>query len=408
MPSSYLIDAQRQRRRGRAGLPRRGTTATRGAHPRAARRDDRWRHARCALALLAIVLLAVAAPAARRSTPPKPWEKGDLARADDAVRRRPARGEDARSTSTRARKARPAATASAAAAVAATRRKRDARGALQPSRRRSRATRASLLAAALALPGVLPATALAQAAPDQGIFALRYLDYRDWQPGADRMRCRARRCTCCVPFSDTLAVEGTLVYDAMSGASPLYLQHAVRRVGLGVTDYRTAGDVKVTQVFRPLGDRRRRRVLARARLHVARGLARRALVDDGPQPTCAFGFGGTHDRINPTNGVARQRAARHARFPGRHHAGADRRRDRAVEHHVLDRPRLLLRSVQAARHAARPPAHLRVAHALQPVRSPAHDATLRSRTGCCTIRSASDSNMIEAAWVQALPAGLHA
>ena len=48
----------------------------------------------------------------------------------------------------------------------------------------------ALLAAALALPGILPATAVAQLAPDPGLIALKYLDYRDWQPGGDRMRVR--------------------------------------------------------------------------------------------------------------------------------------------------------------------------------------------------------------------------
>ena len=50
---------------------------------------------------------------------------------------------------------------------------------------------AALIAAALALPGILPTHAHAQAAPEQGIFALRYYDYRDWQPGADRMSVRS-------------------------------------------------------------------------------------------------------------------------------------------------------------------------------------------------------------------------
>ena len=45
----------------------------------------------------------------------------------------------------------------------------------------------ALLAAALALPGVMPSAAHAQAAPDKGIFELQYLSYRDWQPGKNRM-----------------------------------------------------------------------------------------------------------------------------------------------------------------------------------------------------------------------------
>jgi hypothetical protein len=50
---------------------------------------------------------------------------------------------------------------------------------------------AALIAAALALPGIVPTHAQAQAAPEQGIVALRYYDYRDWQPGADRMSVRS-------------------------------------------------------------------------------------------------------------------------------------------------------------------------------------------------------------------------
>jgi hypothetical protein len=49
------------------------------------------------------------------------------------------------------------------------------------------------------------------------------------------------------PLSDTLVAEGSLVYDSMSGASPLYYNALSGASGLGVTDYRTAGDVKMTR-----------------------------------------------------------------------------------------------------------------------------------------------------------------
>ncbi|HEV8500766.1 MAG TPA: DUF3570 domain-containing protein [Casimicrobiaceae bacterium] len=111
-------------------------------------------------------------------------------------------------------------------------------------------TRANpLLAAALALPGIVPTAALAQSMPDQGIFALKYLDYRDWQPGADRMTVRSPSMYVLAPFAGQWTVEGSLVYDAMSGASPLYFNTLSGASGLGVTDYRTAGDVKVTRYF---------------------------------------------------------------------------------------------------------------------------------------------------------------
>ena len=108
----------------------------------------------------------------------------------------------------------------------------------------------ALLAAALALPGMVPATAIAQTtAPDSGILELKYLDYRDWQPGADRMSVRSPSFYLLRPLTDTLAVEAALVYDAMSGASPLYFNTLSGASGIGITEYRTAGDIKVTKYF---------------------------------------------------------------------------------------------------------------------------------------------------------------
>ncbi len=107
----------------------------------------------------------------------------------------------------------------------------------------------ALVAAALALPGILPATAVAQAVADHGVLQLKYLDYRDWQPGANRMTVRSPSLYTLVPLDDTTEIEGSLVYDAMSGASPLYFNTLSGASGLGVTDYRTAGDAKVTKYF---------------------------------------------------------------------------------------------------------------------------------------------------------------
>lgn len=81
---------------------------------------------------------------------------------------------------------------------------------------------AALIAAALALPGVLSANAHAQSAPDQGVIAFRYYDYRDWQPGASRMSVRSPLLYAFVPLSDAWTVESSVLHDTMSGASPLY------------------------------------------------------------------------------------------------------------------------------------------------------------------------------------------
>lgn len=108
---------------------------------------------------------------------------------------------------------------------------------------------AALIAAALALPGILPATSLAQSAPDEGVIALRYYDYRDWQAGADRMSVRSPSLYALVPLSDTLTVEGSLVYDSVSGASPLHHDTVSGASGRGIGDYRSAADAKLTKYF---------------------------------------------------------------------------------------------------------------------------------------------------------------
>ena len=165
----------------------------------------------------------------------------------------------------------------------------------------------ALVAAALALPGILPTHAHAQAPPEQGIFAVRYYDYRDWQPGADRMSVRSPSLYALVPISDALTVEGTVLYDAMSGASPLYHDTLSGASGLGVTDYRSAADVKVTcyvdgqSVAFAAAYSSERDFESRAA-----SVEWRAWSDDRNR-TYALGFGATRDRIDSANDVARGR-----------------------------------------------------------------------------------------------------
>lgn len=165
----------------------------------------------------------------------------------------------------------------------------------------------ALIAAALALPGILPATGLAQTAPGEGIVALRYYDYRDWQPGASRMSVRSPLLYALVPVSDTLTVEGSLVHDSMSGASPLYHDTLSGASGRGITDYRVAGDVKVTRYFDgaavAVGG-----AYSHERDYVSRAASfewREASADRNR--TWSFGFGAAKDRIDSVNGVVRDR-----------------------------------------------------------------------------------------------------
>ena len=165
----------------------------------------------------------------------------------------------------------------------------------------ARSTVNPFLAAALALPGILPAAALAQTMPEQGIFALDYLDYRDWQPGADRMRVKSPSMYLLAPFADQWTVEGTVVHDAMSGASPLWFNTLSGASGMGVTDYRTAGDVKVTRYF----DRYSIGV-GGAYSHERDYISRAGSLDArwwtaDKNTTLAFGFAGNADYIHPSD-----------------------------------------------------------------------------------------------------------
>ena len=161
----------------------------------------------------------------------------------------------------------------------------------------------ALLAAALALPGILPAAALAQSAPDHSVVAFRYFDYRDWQPGASRMTVRSPSLYLLRPLSETLSLEGTLVYDAMSGASPLAFNALSGASGLGVTDYRTAGDVKLTKYFDRwaigVGG-----VYSHERDYISRAgsVEVRTWTDDRNR-TYAFGAGFASDYLHPADRV---------------------------------------------------------------------------------------------------------
>ena len=210
------------------------------------------------------------------------------------------------------------------------------------------------LAAALALPGVVPAAALAQSMPDQGLFALQYLDYRDWQPGADRMSVRSPSLYVLAPFAERCTVEGSLVYDAMSGASPLYFNTLSGASGLGRHRIPHRRRRQGHPLFRPLLDRRRRRVFARARL-TSRARARSTCAGGPPTRTrrSRSASPATSDYIHPS---ARELDN------GRRHTldflvGITQSLSPVdiVQSNLtyFDRPWLLLRSVQAARHAAR-------------------------------------------------------
>lgn len=98
----------------------------------------------------------------------------------------------------------------------------------------------AVLAAALALPGVM---AHAEEAPEKGEIALKYLHYQDQQPGLKRVKVDAPSLYLLAPLSPRWSLEGSLVSDSVSGASPRY--HTAISGASRMSDERKAGDVKV-------------------------------------------------------------------------------------------------------------------------------------------------------------------
>ncbi|NKI94687.1 DUF3570 domain-containing protein [Rhizobacter sp. SG703] len=176
----------------------------------------------------------------------------------------------------------------------------------------------NLVAAALALPGVLLAgAARAEDPPEQGLIAFKYLQYKDSQavnvryPYYDGSEgSRLNRITVKAPSLYVLApigrwsVEGSGVIDDVSGATPRYysdVSGASRSPGM--EDKRKAGDLKVTRYFE-------RGALALGTAHSsendykssALSLEGRIATADN-NTTFNLGIAGTRDRIDPVNGV---------------------------------------------------------------------------------------------------------
>ena len=311
-----------------------------------------------------------------------------------------ARREDDRAHLHRARKARAAAMASAEAAVAATE---------APQRSRSRSSGRRCSPRRWRCPGILPRRRSRSRRPTRASFALRYLDYRDWQPGADRMTVRepvALRCLRRCPTRwRSKARSSTTRCPARRRCTSTRCR--ARRASASPTTAPPATS-RSRKLFRPLFDRRRRRVFARARLHFARRLARVA-------------------RCGPRRSQSHVRASASARHARPHHIRRtasqldkrrdtldflvgvtqvlSRRRDRAVEPHVFDGHGYYSDPYK--------PLDTRPDHRRDRSRgSRATTSTSPRPTRRCGSRYrylhdsfGDDSNMLEASWVQPLPGG---
>ena len=180
-----------------------------------------------------------------------------------------------------------------------------------------RNTAASLLSAALALPGLAAGVAAtmalpahAESAPEQGSLDFKYLYYHDYQDGEGRMRVSAPSFHVLMPLQGKYALEGSFVLDSISGASPLYHNTLSGASGLGANDLRKAGDVKLTRYF----DRAAVGVgFAYSTEHdyVSRAYNLDVrIASENNNTTLAFGIGHASDDIDSVNLVAQGRSRR--------------------------------------------------------------------------------------------------
>lgn len=109
------------------------------------------------------------------------------------------------------------------------------------------ATFGSVAAAAAMLPGVMGSSpAQAEGKPESASVSLRTLTYKDSQPGLQRISVVSPTFQVVTPlFDEDWWLNGTLVADSVSGATPRY--HTAVSGASRMTERRQAGDVRVTR-----------------------------------------------------------------------------------------------------------------------------------------------------------------
>ncbi|MCS7101765.1 MAG: DUF3570 domain-containing protein [Burkholderiaceae bacterium] len=159
------------------------------------------------------------------------------------------------------------------------------------------APRGSVLAAALVLPGI----AAAEGAPTEGVLAFKYLYYKDQQPSLDRIQVLSPSLYTLLPMGSNWSLEGSLVYDGVSGATPRY--HSAVSSASRMEDKRTAGDLKITRYFRRAALGLGAAFSTEDDYKSVAGSVDLRLATDDNNTVFALGAGATSDRIDSTGGA---------------------------------------------------------------------------------------------------------
>ncbi len=155
----------------------------------------------------------------------------------------------------------------------------------------------ALLAAAMLLPGL----AHAEAAPERGAISVKYLYYKEDQPGLDRVQVHAPSVSVMAPIAGEWSVAASATMDDVSGASPRY--HTAVSGASRMDDLRKAGDVTVTR-YLPHGTVSVGAAFSTEHDYRSRALSLQATFDsEDKNTTWALGLGGSDDAINPVNRI---------------------------------------------------------------------------------------------------------
>jgi hypothetical protein len=141
----------------------------------------------------------------------------------------------------------------------------------------------------------------ADEAPERGLIALKYLDYFDYQPDADRIRVRATAIKLLAPIAGEWAIGSSLTTDGISGASPAYHSSGIKKM----RDRRNAVDADISRYFEnssfTLGAN-----YSHESDYVSKGLSIQA-SHSSPDRNTIFtaALGASNDEINPANRIVR-------------------------------------------------------------------------------------------------------
>ena len=163
---------------------------------------------------------------------------------------------------------------------------------------------AALFAAAMALP--LSNAAFAEAAPEKGIVAFKYLNYpdKDGSPDFDRVKVNAYSVMAMAPIAGKWSITTSYVNDSVSGASPgehtSYSGNFISGASK-MTDRRQAVDVGLTRYF-PRGTITLGNSYSKEHDYISRGYsAQGSLSTEDKNTTFTLGGSYTTDTINPTH-----------------------------------------------------------------------------------------------------------